>query len=188
MSLAQSLCIGSIGFSVVSTVVFATVAFGEGWLYGHLGVALTYAFWTLIFILGGGTVAARLNRGFRSIACSYATFALAFFLYAAGWMAAYFALKLGLRELFGVIAGTVLMSLTFAWAGAAKRDFAGIFLILLLTNTAGYFAGRCLWRAFGGHAGMIAWGVLFGLGLGFGLGYVFYACRTPSRAKPPPAG
>ncbi|PYI81014.1 MAG: hypothetical protein DME26_20650, partial [Verrucomicrobia bacterium] len=65
MSLAQSLCIGSIGFSVVSTVIFATVAFGEGWLYGHLGVALTYAFWTLIFILGGGTVAARLNRGFR---------------------------------------------------------------------------------------------------------------------------
>src|SRR5438309_8230986 len=126
MSLGQSLCIGGIGFALVSTVVFATVAFGERWLYGHLGVALTYVFWTLLFVFGGGAVAARLNRSFRSSASSYATFALAFFLYAAGWTAAYFALKFGLRELLGVIAGTVLMSLTFAWAAAAKRNFAGI--------------------------------------------------------------
>src|SRR2546428_621809 len=91
MSLAQSLCIGSIGYRVVSTVVFATVAYG-----------------------------ARI-------------------------------------------------------------------LIPPLARWAGLVAGRCLRRAFVGHAGMIAWGVLFGRGLGFGLGYVFYAGRAPSRAKPQPA-
>ena len=185
MSLSQSLGIGSVGFCFVSTVVFATVAFGERWLYSHLGVALTYAFWTLLFILGGGTVAARLNRGFQSGARSYTIFALAFFWYAVGWTAAYFALKTAARELLGVVAGTLLMSLTFGCASAAIGNLARIFLVLLLTNGAAYFAGRYVWRALGGQAGMIAWGVLFGLGLGLGLGYTFHVCRQAVSSQVP---
>ena len=188
MSLSQSLCVGSVGFCFVSTVVFATVAFGERWLYNHLGMALAYAFWTLLFMLGGGTVASRLNRGFQSGARSYAIFALAFFLYAIGWTAAYFALKTAARELLGVIAGTLLMSLTFVCAWAAIRNLAQIFPVLLLANGAGYFAGRYVWRTLDGQAGMIGWGVLFGLGLGFGLGYTFHVCREGGRTDEPNAG
>jgi hypothetical protein len=185
MSLSQSLGIGSVGFCFVSTVVFATVAFGERWLYNHLGVPLTYVFWTLLFILGGGTVAARLNRGFQSDARSYTVFALAFLLYSVGWTAAYFTLKTAARELLGVIAGTLLMSLTFTGASGAIRNLARIFLVLLLTNGAAYFAGRYVWRALGGQAGMIAWGVLFGLGLGLGLGYTFHVCRQAAGSQVP---
>jgi hypothetical protein len=182
-SLSQSLCVGSIGFCLVSTLVFSTVAFGERWLYQHFGVPLAYAFWTLLFIVGGGAIAARLNRGFQSTLRSYTTFALAFVLYAVGWTAAYFTLKTGQRELLGVIAGTLLMSLAFACASGAMRSSVRIFLVLFLTNGAAYFAGRYVWRTLGGQAGMIAWGVLFGLGLGLGLGYALHTCRTSSASE-----
>ena len=183
-SLCQSLFVGSIGFCLVSTAVFATVAFGERWLYGHLGVALTYAFWTLLFVLGGGAVVARLNRGCQSLPRSYAMFALAFFLFAVGWTAAYFATKLAVRELLGVIVGTLLMGLTFLVASAAMKHFVRVVLVLLLTNAVGYFAGRVIWQTLGGKAGMILWGVLFGLGLGLGLGYTLYVCRASATAPP----
>lgn len=183
-SLCESLCIGGLGFCLVSTVVFATVAFGERWLYRHLGVALTYALWTLLFIGGGGAVVARLNRGFPSAQRSYAIFALAFFVFAVGWAGAYFATKFAQRELLGVIVGTLLMALVFAGASGAMRNFLRVCIVLILTNTAGYFAGRIIWRTLGGEAGMILWGVLFGLGLGVGLGYTLHFCRASIARAP----
>ena len=185
MPLHQSLWTGSVGFCLVSTLVFSTVAFGERWLYRHLGVALTYALWTVLFILGGGGVVARLNRGVQSTRRSYATFALAFFLYAAGWIAAYFGPKIKARELIGELAGTILMGLAFAPCLRDRRALPSLIAALFFTNAAGYFIGRYVWQELGGKAGMIGWGVLFGVGMGLGLGYAFHACREPTRPDTP---
>ena len=54
MSISQAVLKGGIGFCVVSLLVFATVAFGERWMYMRLGVLGAYVVWTLAFILLGG--------------------------------------------------------------------------------------------------------------------------------------
>ncbi len=52
-TLSRSLLFGAIGFGGVSTLVFATVAFGERWLYRRLGIGGTYAprrgCWPILF-------------------------------------------------------------------------------------------------------------------------------------------
>ena len=126
---------------------------------------------------------ARLNRGFQSARRSYAMFALAFFLYAAGWIAAYFGLKIKARELLGELAGAILMGLAFAPFMPDRKGLLRVIAALFFTNAGGYFTGRYLWLELGGKAGMIGWGVFFGLGLGLGLGYAFHACREPAQPE-----
>ena len=84
--------------------------------------------------------------------------------------------------------GTFLMGLTYLVASGALKHFVRVVLVLLLTNAVGYFAGRVIWQTLGGKAGMILWGVLFGLGLGLGLGYTLYVCRASATAPPAKAG
>src|SRR3989442_9128491 len=60
-TLSRSLLFGAVGFGGVSTLVFATVAFGERWLYRRLGIGGAYALWTLIFLLGAGGGLTRLG-------------------------------------------------------------------------------------------------------------------------------
>ena len=64
---------GAVGFSLVSLLVFATVAFGERWMYTRLTVWGAYLAWTLAFILLGGAVLghslAILAGGCRSFTC-----------------------------------------------------------------------------------------------------------------------
>src|SRR5689334_23244922 len=91
-SLARSVLIGGVGFSLVSLCVFLTVVFGEGWMHQHLGLLGSYLTWTAIFIVGGGGVLGSLVAGRRPLARFYLLFALAFLGYAAGWMVSYFAI------------------------------------------------------------------------------------------------
>ncbi len=88
-SLAYSLLSGGLGFGVVSLVVFATVAFGERWMYTNLGVVGAYLAWTALFIVLGGTVLGSLVVGRWQLPKFYLLFGLAFFAYAAGWVVAY---------------------------------------------------------------------------------------------------
>ena len=62
-SLVRSLLTGGLGFGLVSLCVFATVAFGERWMYEHLGLLGAYLAWTALFILLGGGVLGSLVVG-----------------------------------------------------------------------------------------------------------------------------
>ena len=89
-SLVRSLLTGGLGFGLVSLCVFATVAFGERWMYEHLGLLGAYLAWTALFILLGGGVLGSLVVGRWRLPRFYLLFGLAFFAYAAGWVGTYF--------------------------------------------------------------------------------------------------
>jgi hypothetical protein len=165
---------GAIGFGVASLLVFATVAFGERWMYRNLTVLGAYLTWTVLFILLGGAVLGSLVVGRWRLPKFYLLYGLAFFVYAVGWVAAYFTLRGTAGEWVGSLAGSILMALVFA-AGfnkvSATLKFA---LILFVANSLGYFLGSALNNSIGGPTGMLLWGVAYGLFLGAGIGAVLH--------------
>lgn len=180
-TLSQSLLIGSLGFCIVSLIVFATVAFGERSMYTRFGLYGAYAIWTALFILAGGGVLSLLIVGPARLARFYLLFTLAFFLYAAGWMVAYFTNPNKVGEWVGAFVGTALMSLVLSWAFGAMKSFALIALVMFVTNAAGYFAGDMINNSLGGRAGMMMWGAAYGLGTGAGFGYALYEAQSKVR-------
>ena len=114
-SLAKSIVTGAIGFGLVSLCVFATVAFGEGWMYQNLGLFGSYIAWILLFILLSGAVFGSLVVVDRwRLPKFYFLWAVAFFAYAAVWMIAYFTLGRTVGELVGALAGSIFMALVIA--------------------------------------------------------------------------
>jgi len=182
-TLGQSLLWGAAGFCLASLVVFATVAFGERWMYRQLGLPGTYAVWTALFIGAGGGALLPLVIGPGRAARFYALFGLAFFLYAAGWIASYFTLRGKTGEWVGSLAGSALLGLALAWAFGSAGSWPKIVTGLFLGNSVGYFLGDALNNAVGGRAGMMLWGAAYGLGLGAGLGHALYQAQTPARGR-----
>jgi hypothetical protein len=181
-SLTQSLLIGSSGFTLASLVVFATVAYGERWMYRNLTVYGAYLVWTVLFVLlGGFALRPLLIAG--STARFYLLFGIAFFLYAVGWVAAYFTLRDGFGEWVASFAGSALMAFAFAWAFGAWRSLLKLIIVIFIANSVGYFLGALLNSALRGRVGMVMWGLLFGLGLGAGLGYAIYEAQSEARAR-----
>ena len=181
-SLSRSIAIGAVGFSFASLLVFATVAFAERWLYTHAGVLGAYLIWTVLFILLGGAVFGSLVVGRWRLPKFYLLYALAFFAYAAGWVGAYFTLRGTPGEWVGSVAGSVLMALVFAWGFRALRSVVKLSVILFIANSIGYFAGSMLNDSIGGKAGMLTWGILYGLFLGGGIGAaLWFAQKEGSR-------
>jgi hypothetical protein len=176
-SLQRSVLIGAVGLALVSLFVFATVAFAERWMYENLGLGGAYLAWTILFIvLGGGALGSLVVNRWR-LPKFYLLFGLAFFVYAAGWVSAYFTLRGRLGELMGSLAGSFLMGmvLTLALSGIkAQRRALGLCLLLFVANTLGYFLGSMINDSLGGRPGMLSWGVVFGLGLGAGLGALLH--------------
>jgi hypothetical protein len=173
-TLARSVAIGAIGFGIISLVVFATVAFAERWMYRNLTVLGAYLAWTVLFILLGGAVLGSIVAGRWRLPKFYLLYGLAFFVYAVGWVAAYFALRGTAGEWIGSLAGSILMALVFA-AGFNKVNATPKFsLILFLANSLGYFLGSALNNSIGAPTGMLLWGVAYGLFLGAGIGAVLH--------------
>jgi hypothetical protein len=183
LTLNYSLWFGAIGFCLASVLVFATVAFGERWMYRHLGLTGAYLCWTAVFIAAGGGVLSRLVIGPGREARFYALFSIAFLAYAVGWVAAYFSMPNRAGEWLGSIAGAGLMGLVLAWAFGAMRNLLKIIAVLFVGNSAGYFLGNFLNSSLHGSAGMLAWGVAYGLGLGAGLGAALYFAQSPMRER-----
>jgi hypothetical protein len=176
-SLSRSLVTGGLGFSVVSLCVFATVAFGERWLYTHVGILGAYVVWTVLFILLGGAVFGSLVVGRWRLPKFYLLYGLAFFAYAVGWVGAYFTLRGTAGEWVGSFVGSVLMAVVFAVGFGAIRSVIKLSVILFVANSLGYFAGSALNDYVGGQVGMLLWGIVYGLCLGAGIGAVLHLAQ-----------
>ena len=169
-SLTRSIAVGAVGFSLVSLCVFATVAFGERWMYQTLGLAGAYVAWTLLFILLSGAVFGSLVVVRWRLPRFYLLFGLAFFAYAAGWMLAYFTLGQTAGEWVGSLVGSILMAVVLAVGFGSLRSIVKLSAILFVTNAFGYFLGAALYDSFGRPLGMLLWGVVYGLFFGAGIG------------------
>jgi hypothetical protein len=171
----------------VSTLVVGTAAFGESLLYEELSPIGAYAFWAALFIFGAGALLSRLVAGPGARARFFAVFALAFFLYAAAYVAGYFGLHGVVGECIGLLAGSAAMAVTFCLAFGARKSLSEIVLVLCAGNFAGYFLGRIVWSGLKGKAGMVlGFGIVYGVCLGFALGYTIYACQARLRELFPP--
>lgn len=164
----------ALGFTLVSLVVFATVAFGQRWMYRHLGLAGAYGVWTLLFVGLGGWALSSLAQGFTTRLRFFLTFGVAFLAYAVFWIAAYFSLGGRIGEWVGSLAGCVALGLVLAAAHKVWDRFAKIALTLFLCHSAGYFFGELLHHWVVGKLGMMLWGLCYGFGFGMGLGWALY--------------
>lgn len=178
----RSLLTGGLGFGLVSLCVFATVAFAERWMYTHLGLLGAYFAWTALFILLGGGALGSLVVGRWRLPRFYLLFGVAFFAYAAGWVVAYFMFRGITGELIGSLVGSILMASVFAAGFGVARLALKLSAWLFVANSVGYFLGSALNNYVGGRAGMLLWGIAFGLCLGVGLGAVLHLTR--SRTEP----
>jgi len=174
----ESLLRGALGFSVVSLIVFATVAFGERWLYQNLGLAGAYLLWTILFIALGGAAFGSLVTGRWRLPRFYLLFAVAFFAYAAGWTVAYFVLRGAKGEWVGSLLGSLLMALVFAAGFSALKSILKLFVLLFIANSLGYFLGAICYTSLAEPTGMLLWGVIYGLFLGAGVGGVLHLSQT----------
>jgi hypothetical protein len=182
-SLSRAVVIGGVGFSLASFCVFATVAFGERWLYTHIGILGAYLFWTALFILLGGAVLGSTVIGRWGLPKFYLLYGIAFFAYAVGWVGAYFTFRGTTGEWVGSIAGSVLMAFVFAVGFGALRLMMKLSVILFTANSLGYFAGSALNDYVGGKGGMLLWGLLYGLFLGAGMGAVLRLAQEIGRTR-----
>ena len=180
-TLGESLLFASLGFLGASLLVYGTVAFAGRWMYRALGEGRAYTVWAALFILAGGAALARLVIGPGRLRRFYLLFSIAFILYAAGWVAAYFPLRDAKGEWLGSLVGTLLIAVVFAWGFGAWNRLPMIWLVLFVSHSAGYFLGSILNSIIGDKTGMMLWGASYGWLFGLGLGYALYAAQRQTR-------
>jgi hypothetical protein len=177
-SFARSLVTGGVGFCLVSLCVFATVAFAEGWMYARLGLFGAYLAWAALFILLGGAVLGSLVVGRWRLPRFYLLFSAAFFAYAVAWVGAYFSVRGAAGEWVGGLAGSLLMGFVLAAGFGVARSALKLSVTLFAAHSVGYFLGAALNEAVRGPAGMLLWGVIYGLWLGAGLGAALFFAQV----------
>jgi hypothetical protein len=188
-TLMESLVGGWMGFGLVSTIVVATVAFSEVQLYRRIGQIGAYSLWAGLFIVGAGVLLGRLIAGPGSRLRFFAAFALAFFLYASGYVAGHLGIPGVMGESIGLLVGATAMALTLCFAFGARKNLLEVALVLCAGSFAGYFLGRIVWGGLRGKAGMVlGFGIIYGVCLGFALGYALYACQSRLRELSPSGG
>ena len=190
---------GSIGFGIVGLAAFSVWAFGGKWFQNHFGQAGLYTACALVFLALSGLLLHPLVPGPGSFARFYMIFIPAFLVYAIVWCAAWFVLRFGLGEWFGSLAGTAGFVAVVGWRAGKVRGLLQTILVVFGFHSAGYFSGGQLmyWLLGPGGAAMfsglskpgllvvakLAWGLLYGLGFGAGIGYAFKRC-TPQQTVP----
>jgi hypothetical protein len=182
-SLPRSIATGAVGFGLVSLCVFATVAFGERWMYQTLGLASAYLTWTVLFILLSGAVFGSLVVVRWRLPRFYLLFALAFFAYAAAWMVAYFILRGHAGEFIGSLAGSILMAAVFSLGFGSLRSTLKLSALLFVTNAVGYFLGSALNYSFNSRVGMLLWGLVYGLFFGAGIGAALHLLQRQRKKE-----
>ncbi len=210
--LGNCLFIGSLGFCLVSLLVFGIWAFAGGFLSRHLGEAGFYAACAIAFVGLSGALFDRLVIDPNSLGRFYGLFTASFIAYALLWCAAWFILRRPSSEWYGLLCGPRMAGLvgsllgTLAMAAGLCAGFGNWqpfwknALILFVTHTAGYFLGDLLftWLRSEGAAQMLegilsrpgrnfaaklAWGFGYGLGFGLGMGHNLFVLQVPLRKQ-----
>lgn len=198
-TLFESVVRGAVGFALVSVAGFTPWVLAGKWFYRNPGEPAMYAACALVFIILSGLALHRMIIGPGSLPRFYAFFGAAFLLYSIGWTVGWMALRGHSGSLAGLAAGTAMMAVMFGIAFEAKSRIADVAAVLFASNALGYFVGGWI-EGYLSHqsavnvAGIVLegnalvvfmkymWAVCYGLGLGAGLGYAFYACQTGVRA------
>jgi hypothetical protein len=183
-TLGASVLRGIIGFTLVSIAGFAPWPIIGRWFHAVSEVGL-YVACTAVFIGLSGVFLHRLIIGPGSLSRFYKLFSLAFLAYAVGWVVFWMWLRGDSGSLAGLLAGTVAMGAILAFAFDAQRDILAIIAALFVFNTIGYYVGdRVEGKLAFDHrlAGMMLWGVCYGIGFGAGLGTAFHLCQKRARA------
>lgn len=170
-SLSKSIVTGAIGFGLVSLCVFATVAFIERWMFVNLGLYGSYIAWIVLFILLSGAVFGSLVVVDRwRLPKFYLLWTVAFFAYAAVWMIAYFSFGRTKGEAIGSLGGSILMAVVLAVGFRSLSSTVKLSALLFVSNFLGYFLGVALFDSLSEPAGMLLFGVVYGLLFGAGIG------------------
>jgi len=180
-SMSRSIVTGALGFCLVSLCVFATVAFGERWLYQTLGLFGAYLAWIVLFIALGGAVFGSLVVVRWRLPRFYLLWTIAFFAYAAAWVVAYFILPRTAGELIGALAGSILMAVVFAAGFRALASTPKLSAVLFIANSFGYFLGAAIFTSQLNATGMLLFGVVYGLFFGAGIGAALHLVQRAQQ-------
>jgi hypothetical protein len=178
---------GSLGFGAVSLVAYGVWAFGGKWLGSKLGEGGFYAVMAAVFVGLTGLALHPLVAGPRSFLRFTKVFVPAFLAYAAVWCVFWFKLKFGLGEWLGSLGGCVAFAAVSGALLGGLRSLPLAALVLFVGHSAGYFLGAPICYAqMRSHPalGMLAWGLLYGLGFGAGIGFAFHSFQKTRRSDP----
>ena len=165
---------GSLGFAAVSVAAFAVWAFAGRRFGGEMGLYVAIA---VVFLAVSGLVLHPLAPEPR-LRRFYLSFVPAFFVYAAVWCAAWFALRFGWGEWLGSFAGSAAFALVLGATLKSLRPVIKVTLVIFVVHSAGYFLGGEVYYPMGDATGKLLWGLLYGLGFGAGIGYAYFAFQS----------
>lgn len=182
MTLLRSILRGSIGFAIVSIAGFAVWAFGSDhltWLAGEGGL---YAGCTVVFLAVSGLLLHPLVSGEKSLGRFYRIFIPAFLAYAALWCVFWFWLGMGRGEWLGSLAGSAAFAFIVCLMLRRLGPWLAGALVLFAAHSAGYFIGGELYYPSKRlPLDMLTWGLIYGLGFGAGIGFVFWAAQRGGK-------
>lgn len=168
---------GAWRFALVGVAAFAVWAFAGGWLTRQAGEGGLYAACALAFVVLAGVLLAPLVRGPRRVLRCHLVFVPAFVAYAVAWSACWFLWPSRLGEWSGAAAGSVLFVGVAAWRFGCWRGVPLAIAVFFVAHLGGYLVGGWAMDALAHvgqvRAGMLAWGLCYGLGFGAGIGCVF---------------
>lgn len=178
-------------FSLVAILSFSCWAWGGGIFPSEL---MMYAACALVFLLGGGMAMWPILGGPCRMRWTYCLrFALGFILYSILWSAAWFVFRNTWGEILGSSLGVVGLTSFLRRYTNRELSFVAVVALLFLFHSLGYYAGDSLHSALQGRGNLpltlpfapamvgvlskLAWGVCYGLGLGWGLTQVLQPAR-----------
>ena len=182
-NLKQALTVGTLGFTIVSVLMFGLWAVAGRWLQQELGELLFYSVLAVGFMAGGGGVFKPILIG-ENLGRFYVLFVGSFFVYAAVWTLCWFEVP-NYGEWLATVFGPAAMGLMFAWTfGAPARRWRCV-AGLVAGHTAGYFIGSWLFALdlLHNRFGMLLWGVTYGAGFGAGISSALFACQSANRTR-----
>jgi len=197
-TLRESILRGTIGFTLVSLGGFAPWILAGRWFYRNTGEIGLYVACAIAFIGLSGPLLHRLIIGPGSLRRCYQLFSTAFIAYAVAWTLGWMLIGGWLGGVIGALAGVAVMGGMLAWGFGTPGAALKVVLALFVTNVAGYFIGEwghnsILTLKEGNSLGLVldrstrallskgAWGLLYGMGFGAGIGWGFHLCQTRAR-------
>jgi len=184
-TLGASVLRGIAGFTLLSVAGFLPWVIADLWLRS-MGEMQLYLACAAVFIGLSGLFLHRLILGPGSLPRFYKLFSIAFAAYAIVWVFFSMWLRGHLGSIAGLFGGTAVMGLILVLAFDAPRSLPLVIAALFTLNTAGYYAGSWIEGKLAiDHrtAGMLLWGVSYGIGFGPGLGIAFHLFQQEARSR-----